>query len=293
MPTPDEIALIDAASRTVATGANIYAQGRINKKTREWNEAQYAKQRADSLADWNSQNNYNSPQAQMARLREAGLNPNLVYGKGADNTAAPVRSSQTGNWSPSAPDIQAPQLGNYYDYRLKQAQIDNLAEQNTLTVQQQALTMANTAKVSTETARSEFDLNMASDLRETSLEMAKGQVRKQDADIDYTLSNNERATALTKNTISQSAEAILLSRSQRANNEVERQRVRTSIEGMKTDNRLKLLDEHFQKMGIQKSDPLYMRAVGRVLQGDFSIPKWPTWNQVKTGAKNAWKKVTQ
>lgn len=38
---------------------------------------------------WNMSNQYNSPSAQMERLRSAGLNPNLVYGTGtvAGNTA--------------------------------------------------------------------------------------------------------------------------------------------------------------------------------------------------------------
>lgn len=32
---------------------------------------------------WNKQNEYNTPYAQMTRLKEAGLNPNLVYGNGS------------------------------------------------------------------------------------------------------------------------------------------------------------------------------------------------------------------
>lgn len=43
----------------------------------------YNKQRSDMLADRDYQNQYNSPVAQMERLKEAGLNPNLVYGNGA------------------------------------------------------------------------------------------------------------------------------------------------------------------------------------------------------------------
>ena len=36
----------------------------------------------------NKQNEYNKPINQMKRLREAGLNPNLVYGNGADTLSA-------------------------------------------------------------------------------------------------------------------------------------------------------------------------------------------------------------
>lgn len=42
----------------------------------------YNKQRDDAIAAWNMQNDYNSPTAQMARLKAAGLNPMLVYGSG-------------------------------------------------------------------------------------------------------------------------------------------------------------------------------------------------------------------
>lgn len=50
-----------------------------------------AKQRQDAanrqnIKFWNMQNRYNTPTAQMARLKEAGLNPALMYGSGATNT---------------------------------------------------------------------------------------------------------------------------------------------------------------------------------------------------------------
>lgn len=78
---------------------------------------------------WNMQNQYNSPASQMARLEEAGLNPNLVYGSG----------SAVGNSSGSAPQYRAPRpeykytnpletlplaLGMYYDAQQKAANVD-------------------------------------------------------------------------------------------------------------------------------------------------------------------------
>ena len=33
----------------------------------------------ENVEFWNMQNAYNDPSAQMARLKEAGLNPNLIY----------------------------------------------------------------------------------------------------------------------------------------------------------------------------------------------------------------------
>lgn len=40
----------------------------------------YSRQNDVQLSNWNLQNEYNSPIQQLARYREAGLNPNLIYG---------------------------------------------------------------------------------------------------------------------------------------------------------------------------------------------------------------------
>lgn len=50
--------------------------------------------RRRALEDWNRQNAYNHPAQQMQRLKEAGLNPNLVYGGGATTTAQPVKTPE-------------------------------------------------------------------------------------------------------------------------------------------------------------------------------------------------------
>lgn len=51
---------------------------------------------------WNKQNEYNSPSAQMERLQQAGLNPNLVYGNGA-----------VGNTTSDAPQYGLADAPNY------------------------------------------------------------------------------------------------------------------------------------------------------------------------------------
>lgn len=62
-----------------------------------------AKNRKNALEDWNRMNAYNSPVEQMKRYKEAGLNPNLIYGQ--TNTAAPVRSTDY-----VAPELKADAL---------------------------------------------------------------------------------------------------------------------------------------------------------------------------------------
>lgn len=60
-----------------------------------------------SIANWQMENEYNTPANQMKRLQEAGLNPNLVYGNGADATAGQIGK------------VGAPQAPNapYQDYQ--------------------------------------------------------------------------------------------------------------------------------------------------------------------------------
>ena len=66
---------------------NNKAIDKTNKANMELAQYQYSK----DLEMWNKQNDYNSPQQQMERFAEAGLNPNLIYGQGnaGNATSAP------------------------------------------------------------------------------------------------------------------------------------------------------------------------------------------------------------
>ena len=122
---------IAAAAGLASTGINALSQGSLNRKTREWNEAQYKKQREDALADWARTNEYNAPLQQMARLKEAGLSPHLIYGGGANSISQPVRSTDTKSWSPNAPQIDGGQIVSQY-FGVQQ-------QQNALKIQEQQI----------------------------------------------------------------------------------------------------------------------------------------------------------
>jgi regulator of replication initiation timing len=65
------------------------------------------KDRQEALDDWNRQNEYNSPKAQMQRYKDAGLNPQLIYGQGTPGNApaTPVSSQKSGAYAPKL-DLQ-------------------------------------------------------------------------------------------------------------------------------------------------------------------------------------------
>lgn len=114
--------------------------GRQNKKSQQFSRDMYDRQYKDTVKFWNMQNEYNDPRAQVERLRAAGLNPALMYGGGAGSGAAGQSEMM------KTPDVQAAQfrtprfdkigevLSQYYDYRIKQAQVDNVeAQTNAIT----------------------------------------------------------------------------------------------------------------------------------------------------------------
>lgn len=77
-----------------------------------------------NIENWHRQNAYNHPREQMRRLKEAGLNPNLVYGQSA--------SGSTGG-ADSPPDTEIPdtpfQIGDAMDSILKAQQVKAVSAQ--------------------------------------------------------------------------------------------------------------------------------------------------------------------
>ncbi|QCQ85114.1 DNA pilot protein [Blackfly microvirus SF02] len=103
-------------------------------------DAQANKQRAWAVEDRDWQANYNSPVNIMARYKQAGLNPNLIYGNNGFQAPA-TRSTPA-----ASPYIAQPGIGKavgesiqtYQDASLKQAQTEN-AQQMLQNLQQDNL----------------------------------------------------------------------------------------------------------------------------------------------------------
>ena len=110
----------EVAPAVVGAGAGMLSQAVFGKKnwkrTKELNKQQYEYNK--NLAEqafqrnvqmWNAENAYNTPAAQMMRMRAAGLNPNLIYGNGQEASAG---------LAGDAPELQYGQYDpkiNYFD----------------------------------------------------------------------------------------------------------------------------------------------------------------------------------
>lgn len=134
---PGTATVIGTGVAAAMSGANMGFQGNMNKKNRKFAQEMYRQQYQDELAFWRMNNEYNHPTAQMERLRNAGLNPHLVYGNGSvgNSSSAPSAPSQP-KWEGKAPQmdpgIPTAGLDQYFNLEAKQAQTDNLRAQNTL-----------------------------------------------------------------------------------------------------------------------------------------------------------------
>lgn len=261
--------IFNTVSQTNANNANIQFQRETNQQNRNW-----------AVEDWNKQNAYNSPAAQMQRFKDAGLNPNLIYGQ--SNTASPVRSSDS-----QAPKVSAPQINpglidsmlqgflSMYDLQKTQAQTDNIKAQS-------ELVKANTRLSTIKSGGAEFDLAMKHDTRDFLLENLAGKNKllgkeinladlkagKLKADTSYTLAQNERAAASTAQSIAESIERIASMRIRNSKMSYEKALINAQIDNLQKSGVLMKLDADLKRLGIQPNDPAWARVTARLLNGE-------------------------
>lgn len=117
-------AIIGGGSSLLGDIFSLFGQSKANREQEAYNTNVMQQQRQWSLQDIAAQNAYNSPVQQMARYKEAGLNPNLVYGEGVTASSGQSdmpRSVPSASFTPSN-DLQAfSNLGNQANNTLSTA----------------------------------------------------------------------------------------------------------------------------------------------------------------------------
>ena len=158
-------ALISPVTSIVGGLMQNNAQKKAEKRQFEYSKQLAAYQNDMNVANWERQNEYNSPANQMKRLQEAGLNPNLMYGNG---TASAGNADSVHSVSASLPsfntttrfNIAPPNLLDAM-LRLKQGELidSQVQAQNALA----ALYAANADKSVAESNILGLDLNLYKD----------------------------------------------------------------------------------------------------------------------------------
>jgi len=276
MTEAERIAAVQAAASTINTGVNAFAQSNLNKKTRQWNEQQMQTQRQWALQDWQMQNEYNSPTAQMKRLQEAGLNPNLIYGRGTgDMTAQPIRSTDSKSWNPTPPRFELDSvLAQYNNTKMQQLQMDSVQKQQQLQNANVALITAQTMKTLADTDTSKFDLKMKQSLAQTQIISQELIRQKLEQDVQQgTITTNKLSleqdirASLKNNTLLQAAEQLLQLQMQNKKSGIDQEVAKQQLELLRNDTEMKKLDlQLYKQKGLRPQDPAHMRFLMQAME---------------------------
>lgn len=166
----------------ISNAVNSKTSYNLQRREQEYNQRMAEWQNEVNVANWQMQNDYNTPAAQMQRFQEAGLNPNLIYGNGTASAGNATSAPEAAKVNP-APGKMSP--ANFGDMGMSDAvnafaQIQNLSNQSKLVQSQvdmnrasQDYNLARAAQVRTQTIgdalnndRGLFSYNMDRELRQ-------------------------------------------------------------------------------------------------------------------------------
>lgn len=225
----------------IAAAGSMFGNFASNIGSRKAMNRQYAQ----SKEFWGMQNQYNHPSAQMQRLREAGLNPNLIYGTSPSSAVGQADKGTVPEQAKVKFDNPLQNINQFQDTKVKQAQTNLLQAQENTQIQQQALIGAQTSKVGAETGKTQFDLNLAKDLRNTSLQAAEENLRfsKQKTigiKVDNFIKDQTKATVVKQIAMDWKIAT-------------------QTLQGKKLDNVYKQFEADLARLRIRRSDPFYYK----------------------------------
>lgn len=271
-------ALISGGAGLLGSVGNWFSQSLTNNSQRDINQRMYDQQRRDALSDWERTNAYNSPVQQMQRLREAGLNPNLVYGSGAQNTAAMVRSTNQASYSPIAPKIDVSpvqnSIGMYYDLKAKQAQTNNVEKATELAEKEKLYKDAQIASLGAQTADTKFRTQQAQSLNDMVIERAKLDNQEKAQDIyyrpkmyDLDLQKLELNRLQNSNDTARTFQSIIDSKIRNARSQAELDQFNKFKETLNKQRvEFNELDLDLRRKGINPQDPTWLRMIVKLLE---------------------------
>lgn len=261
---------IAAGISALSAGGQAYATGKTNRKTRQFTEKMYARERADRQADWNQVNDYNSPLQQMQRLKEAGLNPHLVYDNGATHTASSVPSTQHQSWNPETPDIKGigqaamQGLGAYQDFTLQQEQVKNMQQQRANMEMDNLLKGLQASGYAVKNAQDSLDLDKARKTFDTSISQIEENLRATKTRTDIAITEEVRDAAMHAPNLATAIERVAaLHKSTQLTDQ--------QIRNLKNNEVLQKLEINMRNKGMTYNDNIILRMLAQ-FAGGTSLP---------------------
>lgn len=235
--------------------ANIKYQREANQQSIDFQKEMYDRQRKDAVSDWEMNNRYNTPAQQMQRYKEAGLNPNLIYGNATNSPSAMVRSSSAGS-----PNITAPQqnsgriaqaIGGFYDLAVHKAQLDQTKQVTKNLEVDNLLKQLNVVGIETKNKSSIIDLKYREEMVENILKGLK--LANVGKEIDQTYQG------LTMNYRVQEVAQRL------ANAQKDGRLKDQMLKNLTRQEDLARLDYLLKSNGLDGNDPLYLKSMFKFL----------------------------
>jgi hypothetical protein len=221
-----------------------------------------AQRRKYDTAQWERQNKYNHPLEQMARLKAAGLNPNLIYGSSpgsAVGNAGAIPAGQAPEYSLNNP------VTGYMNTKVAQAQTNNM---NTAAMKN--IAAANLS----DSQRNKLNSILASEIT-----MAEEGAKQSKTETFMAALRKEAATIPDKGLIAEQMVKVEIALQDKKKAEL-------------ANNVLKLKSD-LAKRGIRETDPLAVRLMATILGVDLSKPIDPEKaKEIADFMKNPWDKLT-
>lgn len=266
----------DIATTLLQIGGMIYnnaQQRQMQKKTIQANKDQAAYAYSQEIDMMNRMNDYNSPLAQMGRFKDAGLNPNMIYGSGSggagNQSSIPKYNAPTLQYNMN-PVVNIPEaIGMYQNFQMKQAQINNLKAQNDA---------IRTSTMATQ---------MSAGLTGVRTDQAKEQLRQSLYTNPYQaaiIANHARGSEAE---LKQKWQQLTLMSQQEQSNVLNQEYMRKNISGAQIQNELRQTEVIFNKyrnewmkMGITTSDNPLLRILTRMMSESDIDPAYVAqgWN---------------
>lgn len=256
------IAGLGAAAGLIGQGINAVFTRGANRRNQQLAQEAYSRERADNLADWQRQNAYNHPSEQMKRLKEAGLNPHLVYGNGATTTAQQVSSTKQ-----EAAKMQAPQfeLGGIVQQFVQTMQMqqatDNLREINKNLVLKQ---MLQKGQIERTFIGADMDALLLKSMPETiNLQQAGMQLKNNltNTQITFQTDENIRRAALTTQSLSEGLNRLAQQALQQAQTKAQTALIQQQIKNLRADKQIKDFEIKMNESGLTRNSPEYMKIL--------------------------------
>jgi len=254
-------AAIGAGGDLLGTVANAVFTGMGNRAQRKWNERMYDRQFQDNIRFWNMQNEYNAPQQQMNRYKEAGLNPNLIYGSGSQaGTASPINTPDVQPYQHRNPDVGSgisgalSKLAHYQDFQIKQAQLDIMKQQGNNIALDNMSKEFNNQILGLEYS----DKSKMLPTRQAAEIARLDQIR---ANTSFTVNQQDLNTIKNATDVKTALSQLLSMEQQRSKTDSEIKQIQQATVNLANDAELKNIDMELRRIGVMPGSPAWLNMV--------------------------------